>query len=134
RRVAKGGHRRGWAGRVAFVAGDEGYAYVPGEVVTANPDAALDASRRLFPNSSTEPEKLGRVPYVRFRGVPDVPRLVAELRRVGVPAQPNHVLFGHSCGCSCGPHPSQMWGGGGMAGSPVYASPVYASPVYASPV
>lgn len=125
----------GWAARV--VVGAEGFAYVPNEVLTTGGDAAVKIAQRLFPNDKIAVAPLdGRADYQRFTGVPDVLRLVAELRRAGLGAQPNHVMFAHGCGCPCWcpPHPAQVWcGGGGVAGAPAYASPAYASPAYASP-
>jgi Subtilase family len=128
--------RGGWADRVVIAGGPDGFAYVPNEVLTTDGDAALSIAGRLFPTAKIGVAALdGRSGYVRLTAVPDVLRLVAELRRANVVAQPNHVVFAHGCGCVCGPHPAQLWGtGGGVAGAPVYASPVYASPVYASPV
>jgi hypothetical protein len=127
----------GWADRVVLVGGSEGFAYVPNEVLTTGGDAAVKVAQRLFPNDKIAVAPLdGRADYQRVTGVPDVLRLVAELRRAGLGAQPNHVMFAHGCGCPCwcGPHPAQLWcGGGGVAGSPAYASPAYASPAYASP-
>lgn len=127
----------GWADRVVVVGGADGFAYVPNEVLTTGGEAAVKIAQRLFPNDKIGVAALdGRADYQRFTGVPDVLRLVAELRRAGLGAQPNHVMFTHGCGCPCWcpPHPAQVWcGGGGVAGSPAYASPAYASPAYASP-
>lgn len=127
----------GWAGRVVVVGGAAGFAYVPNQVLTTGGEAAVKVAQRLFPDDKIAVSPLdGRADYQRFTGVPDVLRLVAELRRAGLGAQPNHVMFAHGCGCPCwcGPHPAQAWcGGGGVAGAPAYASPAYASPAYASP-
>jgi len=126
--------RGGWAGRVQIVGGTDGFAYVPGDVLTTSSAAALEVARRVYPENDLSVRSLDPTGYELLSGVPDSLRLVAELRAASVPAQPNHVLFSHGCGCSCPPHPAQLWGGGGMQGAPAYASPVYASPVYASPV
>ena len=127
--------RGGWADRVTIVGGDAGFAHVPHEVLTTGGDAAWEIARRLYPDAKMARTDLQWSGYQRYTAVPDALRLVAELRRANVVAQPNHVFFAHSdCGCCCGPHPAQLWGAGGVAGAPVYASPVYASPVYASPV
>ena len=130
--------KRGWRDRVT-VAQDEGFAYVPGQVITSDIEQALAIARRLYPNAPLEPQRLelldGR--FARIVGVPNVSQLVRQLRSFGVRAQPNHVFFAHcTTACCCGPHPALRGGcgGGGTSASPVYASPVYASPVYASPV
>jgi len=131
------GEERGWAGRVTI---DQaaGIAYVPGQVITSDIERALSIARKLYPRAPLEPERLGLMDgrFFRITSVPDVPRLVRQLRSFGVQAQPNHVFFAHcTTACGCGPHPALRGGcGGGPGASPVYASPVYASPVYASPV
>src|SRR4029450_11880419 len=130
---------RGWRDRVK-VDQDHGFAYVPGQVITARADLeqALGIARRLYPRAELQPQGLdlmdGR--YARIGGVPDVPQLVRQLAAFGGRSQPNHVFFAHcTTACCCGPHPALRGGcGGGTSASPVYASPVYASPVYASPV
>ena len=126
----------GWSERVRCTGGADGFAYVPGQVVTTDGKAAAAIAQRLYPSDSIKVKELSGGVYQLLSGVPDSLRLIAELQRAGVTAQPNHVLFAHDgCGCCCGPHPALVWGGGaGVQGSPVYASPVYASPVYASPV
>ena len=141
-----GGRRRlgdgeGWSGRVTVVPGPDGFAYVPGEVLTTDLKRTLEVAGRVFPGLALrvlDPEQdaeLRDTPARRLQGVPDVPRLVRELRGAGAPVQPNHVFFAHCAGgCCCGPHPATRGCGGGASASPVYASPVYASPVYASPV
>jgi len=131
------GEERGWAGRVTI---DQaaGIAYVPGQVITSDIERALSIARKLYPRAPLEPERLGLMDgrFFRITSVPDVPRLVRQLRSFGVQAQPNHVFFAHcTTACGCGPHPALRGAcGGGPGASPVYASPVYASPVYASPV
>jgi Subtilase family len=131
------GEERGWAGRVTIDQA-EGIAYVPRQVITSDIERALDIARKLYPRAPLEPERLALMDgrFFRIAGVPDVPRLVRQLRSFGVQAQPNHVFFAHCVpACCCGPHPALRGGcGGGPGASPVYASPVYASPVYASPV
>ena len=137
RAVAKGpSGKAGWSGRMACTGGPEGFAYVPGQVVSTAGAAALAVGQRIFPGDKIEVRELsGSGGFHLLNGVPDTLRLLAELRRAGLVAQPNHVFFAHDCGCCCGPHPAQVWGAGcGPGASPVYASPVYASPVYASPV
>ena len=124
----------GWSERVRFVAGPDGFAHTPHDVVTTDAAAAVAVAGRLFPDTKLEVSELKVGSYQRLAGVPEPMRLVGELRRAGLVAQPNHVFFAHGCDC-CGPHPAQTWGSGqGVQGAPVYASPVYASPVYASPV
>ncbi len=129
------GDGSGWADRVIVEPGSEGFAYVPGEVLTLDAGRARDLARRLFPDVEIievdNDEELAASPFNRLRRVPDVPLLVRHLRSLGVTAQPNHVFFAHCNDPCCGPHPSMR---GGASASPVYASPVYASPVYASPV
>ncbi|MEY2434519.1 MAG: hypothetical protein QOC92_4244, partial [Acidimicrobiaceae bacterium] len=130
--------KRGWAGRVAFSGGHDGFAFRPGEVLVAG-ERALDVVGRRYPLTFGDPEPLLRDEdetgpvFFRLRGDVDPLDVAEELRTEGVIAQPNHVLFAHGdCGC-CPPHPAARCGPQ-LAGSPVYASPVYASPVYASPV
>ena len=144
RGAAGPGEGRGWAGRVVVVPGPDGFAYVPGELLTTDATRTLEVAGRLFPRLELrlveeEDETLRAAPARRLRGAfdapdaPGVPRLVRELRAAGAPVQPNHVFFAHCTeGCCCGPHPAMR--GCGPGASPVYASPVYASPVYASPV
>jgi hypothetical protein len=137
REVSQGkGSANGWAGRVSFVGGDAGFAYAPNEVLTTGGEAALAVARRMFPDAPIETRELkGTSGYRQLVGVPDPLRLVAELKRAGVTAQPNHVVFAHDCGCCCPPHPALLWGAGGMPhANPMYASPMYASPMYASPM
>jgi Subtilase family len=128
---------RGWRDRVKVDQAD-GFAYVPGQVITSDIERALAIARRLYPQALLESQHLelmdGR--FFRIVGVPDVPRLVRQLRSYRLQAQPNHVFFAHcTTTCCCGPHPALRGGcGSGPGASPVYASPVYASPVYASPV
>jgi len=131
--------QEGWADRVVVKTTTDGFAYVPGEVLTTDPGRALELARDLFPDTEITPDEepiLKR--FTRLRGVPDVPALVEYLERFGVTSQPNHVFFAHCDDPCCGrPHPAARCacgGGGGPSASPVYASPVYASPVYASPV
>ncbi|HET8617904.1 MAG TPA: S8 family serine peptidase [Acidimicrobiales bacterium] len=128
----------GWSDRVAVAPGTDGFAYVPGQVVTDDPGRALELARLLYPRDDLRTEQLDvqRGRFSRLVGVSDVPGLVRHLRSNDVRAQPNHVFVAHcGGGCCCGPHPAVRGGcGGGPAASPVYASPVYASPVYASPV
>jgi hypothetical protein len=121
---------------VTVETGAGGFAYVPGEVITTEPERARELAGDLFPGVELGVERLEllRGRFSRLIGVPDVPRLVRYLRASGVAAQPNHVFFAHCDDPCCGrPHPAAR-GGGGAAANPVYASPVYASPVYASPV
>jgi hypothetical protein len=139
-RAAKAQERTGWSARVALVGGPDGFAYAPHDVVTTGGQAALEIAARVYPADKIEIRELsGSGGYQQLSGVPDPLRLIGELRRAGIVAQPNHVFFTHSCECCCGSHPAQTWVGGGgcgagVHGTPVYASPVYASPVYASPV
>jgi subtilisin family serine protease len=131
----------GWSGAVAFVPGPDGFAYRPGELVVAG-ERGVEMAARFSPGglrSDPEPvfpdEEIGpRDPEQLYllRGDMDPLRVADELAARGMPAQPNHVLFAHTCGC-CNPHPAARWQAA-ISGAPVYASPVYASPVYASPV
>lgn len=127
--------KRGWADRVSFAQGPDGFAFAPNQIVTRDENAAVTISRRLFPDTDVAVSSLRQ--EGSFQLVSDVPepiRLIQELRRARVAAQPNHVMFTHSCGCWCPPHPSLVWGAGGQVhGGPAYASPAYASPAYASP-
>ncbi len=135
---SKPARRTGWAGRVTVKTGRGGFAFVPDEVLTTDPERAERLTAELFPARAPGSEKLALLDgrYSRLPRIPDVPRLVRHLRIAGAPAQPNHVFFAHCDDPCCGrPHPAYRGGcGGGAAANPVYASPVYASPVYASPV
>ena len=67
----------GWAGRVAVKSATDGFAYVPGEVLTTDPGRALDLARELFPGAELTVDKepiLRR--FSRVRGVSDVIALV----------------------------------------------------------
>ncbi|HEX5945969.1 MAG TPA: hypothetical protein VFY82_06805, partial [Acidimicrobiales bacterium] len=50
-----GGRRRrigdgeGWSGRVTVVPGPDGFAYVPGDVLSTDPERTLEVARRVFP-------------------------------------------------------------------------------------
>ncbi|MGH9164523.1 MAG: S8 family peptidase [Acidimicrobiales bacterium] len=119
-----------WTDRVQFVdeAGSR-FAFRPGEVLTTRVDAAERTFERVFPGAVQPLARGERVgAFTRLSNVPDVRRLIDELRFERITAQPNHVFFAHGCCGGCPPHPAAV------AGNPVYASPVYASPVYASPV
>jgi len=126
----------GWADRVTIVGGADSYAYAPHDVLTTGGAGALAVARRVFTDAPIEARELkGGSGYQQLVGVPEPLRLITELRRAGLVAQPNHVVFAHGCGCCCGPHPAQWWGtGGGAQANPMYASPMYASPMYASPM
>ena len=66
--------------------------------------------------------------WVLIDAVDRVLATVEVLRRRGIPAQPNHVLFATcGCGCGCGPHPADP------RANPYYANPYYANPYYANP-
>ena len=124
-RDGAGAEATGWSARVRCTGGADGFAYVPGEVVTTGGKAAVAVAQRLYPGDSIEVKELSGGVYQRLSGVPDALRLIADLRRAGLAAQPNHVFFAHDgCGCCCGPHPALVWAGGaGVQGAPVYASP-----------
>ncbi len=121
-----------WADRVAFSDEDGGFAYRPNELLVIDNEEAVTWLRRLGVSEVQRDAVIGS--FVRYRDVPHPVRLSRRLKRLGVPAQPNHVFFIDAAEtCCCRPHPSLAGQPGGTA-SPVYASPVYASPVYASPV
>ncbi len=147
----------GWSDRVAFTAGPNPVAYVPGQIIVQA--AARDAVTRLVQELHRGEEPFAEVtftPLIRetaharlnprnplagyavARPVGDAPLVARELRSQGVDAQLNHVFFAH-CEC-CGPHPSIGFGGAGAAasgmpvsGTPVYGTPVYGTPVYGTP-
>ena len=127
--------KKGWAARVAFAHGHQRFALAPHQVLTTGGGAAVAIAATVFPGAKITVEELdGAVGFSQLKGIPNPLRLIAELERAGIVAQPNHIFFVHSGDCCCGPHPSWGWGGGGpMLGSPAYASPAYASPAYASP-
>ena len=119
-----------WNDRVSFADG-AGFAYVPGRVLTTDPDGLADVARRLWEKGGVE---TGRTfgPFTEILGVRDPLVLAREARLAGIVAQPDHVFFAH-CDPCCPPHPATACGGGAGA-NPVYATPVYATPVYATPV
>lgn len=129
----------GWSDRVAFSGGPDGFAFRPGEVVVGGGEQGVDVARRHFgelgdPEPVTHGGRTRRGPaqVARLRGDIDPLEVVHELRLGGVAAQPNHVLFAHSCEC-CEPHPSQRWRAS-VSGSPFYGSSVSGSPFYGSSV
>lgn len=128
----KGGRPRprgAWTDRVAF---GDGFAYVPGVVLTTDADRSVSLARRLWREGKVQTGRsLG--PFTELTGVRDPVALSRELRLAGVVAQPDHVSFAH-CGPCCPPHPATACGAGGAGANPVYATPVYATPVYATPV
>ena len=136
RAAAKKPVKKGWAGRVTFAHGHKRFALVPHQVLTTGGAAAVAIATKVFPGAEITVEELeGAVGFTQLKGIPNPLRLIAELERAGIVAQPNHIFFLHSGDCCCGPHPSLGWGAcGPVLGSPAYASPAYASPAYASAV
>ena len=59
-KAASSARPRGWADRVAFVPGAEGYAYVPGEVVTTGDVDLQRVADRLFPGTNLEVSDVSR--------------------------------------------------------------------------
>lgn len=126
---------RGWRDRVSFTPG--GVAYRPAELLVRGGVADLaeqelrslgrERDGKSAPELRREETLGGR--FVRFRGVPDLDAAFTGLRRAGVAAQFNHVLFATGC---CPPHPSTP-AGKALAANPFYASGVSANPFYASP-
>ena len=119
-----------WTDRVSFADG-AGFAYVPGSVLTTDPEGLTAVARRLWEKDRV---RTGRTlgPFTEIAGVRDPLVLAREARLAGIVAQPDHVFFAH-CEPCCPPHPAASCGGGAGA-NPVYATPVYATPVYATPV
>ena len=118
-----------WQARVRFAPGG-GVAYRPGEVLTRAGTA--DVARTVLDargDGYGEGEPLLGASWVRFTDLPDPLAAIDALRRAGVVAQTNNVLFASTC---CPPHPSDPQAEEFYA-SPFYASPFYASPFYASP-
>ena len=125
-----------WQARVRFAPGG-GLAYRPGELLVR--EETVEQARTtlgglddaVYPGDGGE--LLGGT-WVRLTDVPDPLLAIEALRRRGVAAQPNHVLFANAC---CPPHPADPQAEAFYArlldASPFYASPFYASPFYASP-
>ena len=132
-----------WDTRVAF--DDEGgFAYKPAEVLVRDHDAddAETILRRRADEADFARDERSRGSYVLFRGVrsggdDDVRRAVEDLRRAGIAAQPNHVLFSHGCGCGCGcpPHPAVVAAlcANSFSANPFSANPFSANPFSANP-
>jgi hypothetical protein len=115
---------------------DGSFAYRPGEILL--PTSSVELARTIpgFPaprDSKEAPEppegyKQFIPGWAQVTGVTQVLDVVEALRRRGIPAQPNHVLFATcACGCGCGPHPADP------RANPYYANPYYANPYYANP-
>jgi hypothetical protein len=114
-----------------------GFAYRPGELLVRAETIEQARTALGRPDDAVYQgdggELLGGT-WVRLTDVPDPLLAIEALRRRGVAAQPNHVLFANAC---CPPHPADPQAEAFYArlldASPFYASPFYASPFYASP-
>jgi hypothetical protein len=118
-----------WQARVRFAPGG-GLAYRPGELLVRA--GTVDVARATLAATGlgySEGDGLLGGTWVRFTDVADPLEAIEELRRAGVVAQANNVLFASTC---CPPHPADPQAEAFYA-SPFYASPFYASPFYASP-
>src|SRR5665811_1726470 len=124
---------------------DGSFAYRPGELLV--PEEYLEAAQdelaaffesldEIVPRYAQQRETDGKresgypseaaAGFVKFGDVRHLLAAIDALRRAGIPAQPNHVLFA-TCGCGCPPHPSDP------RANPFYANPFYANPFYANP-
>jgi hypothetical protein len=130
--MSDGGGSHGWSGRVEF-SDIEGIAFVPREVFVhqARADEAENLLAEMPPGlNDIQRDEVQRGSFVLFRGVVDPMRAIRELRAVGIPAQPNHVLFSH-CSC-CGPHPA-AFSANPFSANPFSANPFSANPFSANP-
>ena len=120
-----------WAASIEFTVG--GMAYRREEVLVREDFApiALERLNDEFPDAPVERRELTEG-WSKITGVPDILEGLGHLRRAGVFAQPNHVLFANAC---CPPHPSTLPPGADpFMASPVLAQSVSANPVLAQPV
>ena len=127
-----------WRNRVRFAPG-AAFAYRPGEVLVPASYVEQAISHPILAHHEIETQGLLEDAFALFRNVPKTLHVIAELRRDGVPAQVNHVLFATGCCCDCGsspgcpPHPSASGAEEDYAANPFYANPFYANPFYANP-
>lgn len=124
-----------WRGRVRFDAGG-GFAYRPGELLVRR--EVVESAERTLRERFTREEDGGQLArdeepvgdsFVLLTGVPEQRKALDALHRVGILAQPNHVLFATCC---CPPHPASPQAEAFYA-SPYYANMMKANPYHANP-
>jgi subtilisin family serine protease len=69
--------------------------------------------------------------FLNYETDTDSAAAVQDLQLQGIAAQPNHVLFSHSC--CCGPHPAWGWGANPFQANPFQANQFRANPFEANP-
>jgi hypothetical protein len=116
---------------VTFAPGG-GLAYRPGELLVRSTvaDAAFEVLNELRIEFDVADEELLGGAWTRLTEVRRPLEAIQRLRRFGVAAQVNNVLFATSC---CPPHPADP-GAEAFYASPRYANPMYANPMYANPM
>jgi len=140
-----------WTDRVSL--SPKGHAFRPNQVICRSGEAKEKALAILKetvqgPVDTTEVGE-GEFLLTAKSGDLDVELVVDSLRRLGLPCDPNFVLFTHSCSCggyspfaanpfyassvAANPFYASAVGANPFYASPFYASPFYASPFYASP-
>jgi hypothetical protein len=116
-----------------------GFAFVPGVVLVREPFRE-QAGTVLAETFDIEPRgELLLERWVEFAGIPDPLAAIGALRRAGIVAQVDHVLFATCC---CPPHPADPaaapfyanpFYANAIGANPFYANPFYANPFYANP-
>jgi hypothetical protein len=139
------GRRAGFAYRAGevLVRGERGRARArslsPANEEVANEGVSREPAtdERVDDDASVDGNDLGdELVWFRLTGVDRPLDLVDQLRAEGFDAQPNHVLFSHSCDNDCCPHPADLFDAvwcGGLA-NPVRSNPVRSNPVRSNPV
>ena len=126
-----------WTDRVAF--SPAGHAFRPNQIICQSTKAKRDALRYFkaigFDGALKEtPIFDDQYLLVAEEGTFDVEAVVDELRKAGLPCDPNFVLFSHSCCCGgYSPFAANPFYASSMNANPFYASAVGANPFYASP-
>jgi hypothetical protein len=120
-------HPFGWDGKVATSTAGGGFSYVPNRALIPS-GSSISLDDFVAPG---EQLVLGDGSIARWQAVSgsfDVVRLVAHLRSMGVPAQPDHVLSAHAdCDCWCDDHPADL------RSNPFRSNPFRSNPFRSNP-
>jgi hypothetical protein len=127
-----------WHDRIAVSQADEGFAYVPGNVLVR--DGAEKRAEELTGRPVEERPDLrrdkGSPLWRRITAVDDPLAVVGVLRSEGLDAQPEHVFFAHPCSpCEHGPHPSDQLSPatGEFGANPFRSNPFRSNPFRSNP-
>jgi Subtilase family len=117
----------------------EGFAYVPNEVlVRANGAGRLEAltGRAAEFVADRESVREGERGWMRATDVDQPLDVIEVLVAEGYDAQANLVMFAHSCGSPCPPHPAAVQDlvRSGLLANPLKANPLKANPLKANPL